>query len=91
MSLHIYSAPGQPATKWVDHNTDPPIEGGWPAHKRFHCITCGHMREARNLMVQLYYDATYFHCREGHEHPGGDRRRRLVPRRPPKNNPQEKP
>lgn len=81
MSLHIYAAKGQPATKWIDRNTEKPIKGGWPAHRLFYCDTCGARRQARNLVVQLYYDATYFHCKEGHEHQFGDRRRRLMPRK----------
>lgn len=83
MSLHIYVAPGQPATDWIDRNTDPPIKGGWRPRQRARCSTCDAVREMRNLTVQLYYDATYFHCVEGHEHPNGDRRRRVVHRSKP--------
>jgi hypothetical protein len=78
MSLHIYTAPGQPATDWTDNNGETPIKGGWRPHQRARCDTCGEVREMRHLTVQLFYDSTYFHCVEGHEHQHGDRRRRLV-------------
>ena len=81
--VHIYAAPGQPLIRhWVDFGFD---DGGrWcerNPRKQFRCSVCGQRRYAKNLLIQVYYDCSYIFCAEGHKHPNGDMRRKVVPAR----------
>lgn len=65
-AVHIYSAPRQPATSWVD----PYFPGGSVPFKAkgghlMWTTCCRRRRPARNLEVQVYYDATRCFCRAG--------------------------
>jgi hypothetical protein len=92
MSLHIYTAPGQPLTQfnaglgidekphWVRYNP----------RRQFQCHTCGFRRYAKNLRIKCFYDHDHIFCADGHEREFGDGRRRLVPARIPKLRSEEK-
>jgi hypothetical protein len=60
--MHIYRAPGQPATRYkIDL-------GIWIKHKPTKVIMCGNClkrRQAKNLVVQCYYDGDRFYCKKG--------------------------
>ena len=60
--VHIYTAPKQPATRWVDSNLDPPRVIEWPAHRLVFAYCCGKRRLAKNCVVQSYYDGVYIWC-----------------------------
>lgn len=73
MSVHIYRAKGQPATRhWIDLST---IVGGkvkrrgfWSKHKPrelLPAMCCRRKRIAANLVAHVYYDGTWFYCRDG--------------------------
>lgn len=60
--IHIYTASSQKATRYK-------ISGMnlWIKNKPravFRCWNCGKRRQARNLMVQSYYDVDRFFCKE---------------------------
>jgi len=62
MTVHIYLAESQPATKWRD------ALGGWHKMKKRHlgfCWNCKRRRWAQNLIIQAYYDVVYGFCVEG--------------------------
>lgn len=69
MSLHIYQAPAQPATRWKDVIT----VGGrtrtvwtrWPAHRRLWTFCCRRKRLAKYCMVRVYYDVIHIFCAPG--------------------------
>ena len=69
--LHIYRAPAQPATRWRD---DAAVRYGaprryWrhtnPPNRLLPTFCCGKRRPAKNLIVQVYYDAIVFRCPAG--------------------------
>jgi hypothetical protein len=69
MTLHIYRARDQPATRF-SYVLDLP--GGpktcWIVNRRrtlLPCFTCKRRRRACNLTAHVYYDATYFFCKQG--------------------------
>ena len=66
MSLHIYRASDQPATR---HRVDLGDLGArwftYPAHKRFWTHCCDQRRYAKNLIIHVYYDGSYFFCKTG--------------------------
>ena len=66
MTVHIYTAPGQPLTRYVDHN----LPGRsrvyrTPPRSVWQCRKCGARRWAKNLRVQVYYDAFIVFCAGG--------------------------
>lgn len=70
-SIHIYTAPRQPLTRYVDQTL---IGMGFSRRKatfRHHpreqvrCHTCQQLRWAKNLTVYTYYDRLHIACREG--------------------------
>lgn len=73
MTLHIYRAKDQPATRyWVDLSTWKngriTRNGFWVRCKRRalrYCHKCGKQRWAAYLTVHCYYDGTYYFCQKG--------------------------
>jgi len=64
-NVHIYTAPLQSATQFVDRNIKPPI---WHRNKPrtpIHCWACWRRRWAKYLRVQVYYDSIRFWCAPG--------------------------
>jgi hypothetical protein len=67
MSVHIFTAATQPL---VRHKVDldlgaPPHTVTVPKHRRVRCHFCGRLREARNLLIQVYYDKVHVFCGTG--------------------------
>lgn len=67
MTMHVYTAKKQPATRYkVDLG-----KGFKPLVVRLHrqchvwCQCCRSLRWAQNCVVQVYYDKTDFSCGEG--------------------------
>ena len=65
-NLHIYTAPRQPATRYL-------VDFG-SAGRHFirnkpralaRCRKCQKLRRCENLVVQAYYDCTYYWCAPG--------------------------
>ena len=65
MTLHIHTESRQPATCWTDHHISPPHTVHWPAHRLLWCHCCGQRRQAKNCVVQSYYDALMAWCADG--------------------------
>ena len=66
MSVHFYTAPSQPLTRWRDPYT--PRLARWHRNNQRRCVQChrcGHRRWARNLRVLVYYDVVRIFCAEG--------------------------
>jgi len=60
--VHIYTAEKQSAVRFVDRVTG---EDHWfenKPNKLLRCWTCMKKRQAKNLIVQVYYDSTRFFC-----------------------------
>lgn len=77
MTVHIYAAPSQPLTRYVD-----PILKAMGCHPwvvrtnpraTARCHRCGRLRWAKNLCVTVYYDLVRVFCADG---PCKPRRRR---------------
>lgn len=70
MSLHIYTAPRQPFTRYVDHILLGMGYSRRQATRRHHpraqvrCHVCGRRRWARNLIVCVYYDHVLVACQD---------------------------
>lgn len=67
MSVHIYRADDQPATRFrmdVSSNTKPHIMR-FPKRKLLWCRTCRKRRIAANLIAHVYYDDILFFCKHG--------------------------
>lgn len=68
MSIHVYRATGQPATRFVlDIGFDKPHRL-WtrnPPHRPLWCRKCRRRRWAANLIAHAYYDGTWFTCKPG--------------------------
>ena len=64
-SSHVYRAPFQPATQWVDRHVDPPITFSGSPHRRIFVLCCLRRRQARFCVVQSYYDVATYWCAEG--------------------------
>lgn len=60
--VHIYHAPIQPLVKYTCNLVDPPLEFTTPYRNVYTCGRCYRRRQARNLSIQVYYDATYIFC-----------------------------
>lgn len=65
MSLHIYTAPLQPATCWTDHHSGKLLTIRWPKDRRLWTHCCGLRRLAKNCVVQSYYDSLMAWCAKG--------------------------
>ena len=65
MTLHVYRAPKQPATRYLDHAASPPLVIRRKPHQRIRTVCCKRVRIACNLLVQAYYHGDYYTCRPG--------------------------
>lgn len=65
MSVHIYRAADQPATRWVDYNLDKPHVFKLKPQALVWCGCCYKQRMAKNCIVHQYYDCTLFWCAQG--------------------------
>lgn len=64
-TLHIYTAPLQPATHFVDANVDPPMTITVAPRKLIYTECCNRRRQARYIVVQCYFDCTRRWCAPG--------------------------
>ena len=64
-TVHVYYEPMQPATRFIDSHFDPPITFICSPGRllRVHC--CWKLRQARNCVVQVYYDGRQDWCAPG--------------------------
>lgn len=63
-SLHIYTAPGQPLTRYVDDCAGRKFRRVIK-HKPLellYCMICRKRRRAKNLRIKVYYDCTRIFC-----------------------------
>lgn len=70
MTLHVYRARDQPATRYsyTLDMSDGTASTGWVRHRRrtqLHCFKCRKRRCACYLTAHVYYDGTYFFCKPG--------------------------
>ena len=67
MTVHLYTAPAQPATKFRDTHT---VSGRalvftTPRYRLLWTSCCRKRRPAKNLLVHVYYDEMRYVCRPG--------------------------
>lgn len=69
MTLHIYRANDQPATRYkLVLDMPSGTKTIWMRSKQrtlFYCRMCRKKRWAGNLIAHVYYDGTWFYCRPG--------------------------
>ena len=66
MTVHIYSAPLQPATRFWDRCLPGhPILITYPPHRLLRCGKCGKRRWAAHCVAQVFYDEVRFWCKQG--------------------------
>ena len=65
MNLHIYTAPMQPATRFKDDVGERAFWIRNPGNRLRYAYCCGKYRPAKNLLVQVYYDAIDYWCKPG--------------------------
>ena len=66
-NVHIYTAPSQPATRFVDSlQSGPPHWFRYPGRSLFRCQRCGQRRWAKYIQVQVFYDHLNARCAPGH-------------------------
>ena len=63
--VHIYTAPREAATWFIDRTFDPPTLGGYAPYALLWAHCCGKRRRAANLVVQCFYDGRNFWCAPG--------------------------
>jgi hypothetical protein len=66
MTIHIFTANRQPATRYVVHVGDHRFTMRCRRRTQIRCFSCGRHRWAAYLTAQVYYDGVYFHCKAGH-------------------------
>ena len=64
--VHIYTAPMQPATRFVDRNGDKPLWFRNKTHRLLWTGCCHKRRWAKYVLVQTFYDGLRFWCAPGH-------------------------
>ena len=64
--LHIYTAKKQPATDYLDQCGEVEFRGGWKPEEMIRAQCCWKKRQAKNCVVQCFYDGLYVWCAEGH-------------------------
>jgi hypothetical protein len=65
-SVHLYTAPTQPATCFVDNNIDPPMTITFTPRQLIYTDCCHKRRWARSVVVQVYWDGLRRWCADGH-------------------------
>jgi hypothetical protein len=66
VEVHVYTRGHQPATRYkVDVGDVKPFWIKSPPNRMYRTNCCRRLRRARNLSVQVYYDATYYWCNKG--------------------------
>ena len=60
--VHIYTAEMQPATGYLDQCGDIVIRGGWEPDAMILCECCGKRYQAKDCVVQCYYDGLKVWC-----------------------------
>jgi hypothetical protein len=70
VTLHIYTAPFQPATRWVewidiDGKSAKKFIHRLPDNKLLWCGHCRRRRPAKNCVAQVYYDCINVWCATG--------------------------
>jgi len=63
MHGHIFTAPMQPATNFVDDCSGERIRIRLPKRALRRCYGCGKRRRAENLKVQGFYDGIRYWCK----------------------------
>ena len=66
-TAHIFTAPMQPATNFVDRNGDKPMRVKCSPHALKRCWKCRKQRRAKNLFVQVFYDSIRYWCKNRHK------------------------
>jgi hypothetical protein len=65
---HIYTAPLQPASNFLDHTFNKPIRIRLKKKALRRCWNCRRRRRVENLKVQVFYDSIRFWCKEKCKH-----------------------
>jgi hypothetical protein len=65
-NLHIYTAPAQPATDFIDCCGEEEMRFQYSPRHLFWCVRCRRRRWAGHLVAQVYYDGVRFWCASGH-------------------------
>lgn len=68
MSIHVHTAPEQPATRFevpLCESSRPLVFTNDP-EALIVCQNCKRARRAQNLVVQVYFDLHRFFCKRGH-------------------------
>jgi hypothetical protein len=63
--VHIYTAKGQPATRYVDDYSGKRMIFRRPPKSLLWCHSCYQRRRAENCVVQVYYDCVQVWCAPG--------------------------
>jgi len=63
--VHIFTAPSQPATNFVDRTCDRPIRFRCKSRRLFRTDCCGIRRWAKYVRVQVFYDCIHCFCADG--------------------------
>ena len=63
--VHIYTAPLQPATGWIDTHSGEPRQMGFEPEQLIYPDCCNRKRPAKDCVVQSYYDHLAAWCAEG--------------------------
>lgn len=65
-NVHLYTAPVQPATCFVDRTDSPPMKFRFAPHATLFTNCCRTRRWAKHLQVRVYYDHFSLTCAPGH-------------------------
>lgn len=60
--LHIHTETMQPATGWTDAHSGEPMQMGFDPEKLIYTDCCGQPRQAKDCVVQCYYDGLSIWC-----------------------------
>ena len=60
---HLFTAPHQPATRFIDYNFVPPHTHRINPRRVLTCCKCGSRRWAAHMTVQVYYDSVRVYCK----------------------------
>ncbi len=66
MSIHLYTVPSQPATRFVDRNAPKPMWFTYKPRFLFWTECCHQLRWAKYVRVQVFYDGLRRWCAPGH-------------------------